>query len=293
VDYFLSQVVSGLSLGFVYAGLALALVIVYQGSGILNFAQGELATLSTFMAWSALRAGLPWWAAVPLVIAASFLVGVLIQRLFMRPVERAAELSVLIVTLAVLLGVNGTVGAIWGFFPHAFESPFGVSGTRVAGILVTAHQVGVALVMIAVLAAFTAFIRLTPAGLRMRAAAQNPVSSRLLGIRVGWMLALGWGLAAVMGAITGILSAPLIGLDTNVFLGILLYAFAAAALGGFGSMPGAVVGGLVLGLTQTLAGAYVRAIGYDLNLLVPMALILGTLLIRPSGLFGRASAVRV
>jgi branched-chain amino acid transport system permease protein len=293
VDFFAQQLLSGMATGLVYASLALALVLVFRGTGILNFAQGELAAVSTLVTWSLLQVGVPWWMIVPLVGLGSLGLGIVVERMFIRPVERRSHLSMVIVTLALLLGINALNGLIWGFQSKTISSMFGEGTVRLGSAVVTAQQIGMAGVLVLVMLIVYAFFRFTELGLRMRAAASNPASARLLGIRVGWMLALGWGMAAVLGAVAGLLSAPIIGLDPNTMSGVLLFAFAAAAFGGFNSMLGAVLGGIVVGVSQNLGATYIPAIGHDLDLVVPFLIILLVLLMRPTGLFGRASAVRV
>jgi branched-chain amino acid transport system permease protein len=287
------QIVVGLSIGLVFAGIALALNVVYQGTGVLNFAQGEMAVFSAFLAWALVQTGLSFWLALPVVLVASFAVGYLVERIFVRPVERASELSILIVTLALFMAFNAATGAIWGHTPQEFSSPFGEHVWDVGGVIVTAHQVGMAVVLSLVLALVGLFFRLTDTGLQMRAAAQNPDSSRLLGIRVGRTLAFGWGLASVVGGVAGVMAAPVLGLAPDMMTSTLLLGFAAAALGGFGSRIGAVVGGIVIGLLSTLAGAYVPGLGGDLNVAVPFLVIVLVLLLRPAGLFGTPSTLRV
>lgn len=287
------QIVVGLSIGLVFAGIALALNVVYQGTGVLNFAQGEMAVFSAFVAWALVGAGLPFWLALPAVLLISFALGFAVERVFVRPVEQSSELSILIVTLALFLAINAATGAIWGHTPQEFESPFGGHVWDVGGVLITAHQVGMAAVLTVVLILVGLFFRLTDTGLRMRAAAQNPDSSRLLGIRVGQTLAFGWGLAAVVGGVAGVMAAPVLGLAPEMMTSTLLLGFAAAALGGFGSRIGAVVGGIALGLLSTLAGAYVPGLGGDLNVVVPFVVIVLVLLLRPAGLFGTPSTLRV
>jgi branched-chain amino acid transport system permease protein len=293
MDFLVQQVMSGASSGMIYASLALALVLVYRGTGVLNFAQGEIAGFSTFLAWTLLQFGLPWWATLPLVLLLSLALGILLERVFVRPVERASHLSLVLVTLGLLLATNAVTGLFWGFQTKRIDSLFGERTLRLGSAVITTQQLGMAGVLIAVMLLLYAFFRFTALGLRMRAVAVNPVSARLLGIRVGWLLALGWGMAAMLGAIAGVLSAPIIGLDPNAMSGVLLFGFAAAALGGFSSMPGAVVGGLVVGISQNLGATYVPGIGEDLDLVVPFAIIVLVLLVRPAGLFGRAAAVRV
>lgn len=292
MEYFAQQTVSGLAVGFVYAGIALALVIVFQGTGVLNIAQGELATLAAFLAWTFADAGVPWLLAFPMVVVLCFAIGVGLERVFIRPVEGAPELTILVVTVGLLLGINGILGLVWGFSPHTLEGPFGSGALHFGEVTVTAEQAGVAVVMSVALGVFYAFFRFTALGLAMRAVALNPRSAALLGIRVGWVLAIGWGLAAAMGAVAGMLTAPLIGLDVNLFFALLLYGLAAATLAQFNNMVVAVIGGLVVGLSQTLSAAYIGVIGNDLNLVVPFGLIVLVLIFKPGG-FGRASSARV
>ncbi len=288
----LQQLIAGLSIGLVYAGIALALTVVYQGTGVLNFAQAEMAGLSAFAAWALTSTGLSFWLALPVVIAGSFVLGFAVERVFIRPVEDAPELSLLLVTLALFVACNATVGAVWGYQPKTFESPFGRTAWDAGGVLITAQQVGMAAVLGLLLVIVGLIFQRTDLGLRMRAAAQNPDSSRLLGVRVGMTLALGWGVAAAVGGVAGVMAAPTLGLSPDIMTPALLLAFAAAALGGFGSRAGAVIGGLLIGVLSVLAGAYVPGLGGDLNIVVPFAVIVIVLLIRPAGLLGTASSVR-
>jgi branched-chain amino acid transport system permease protein len=284
----LLQVLAGLSNGGIYASLALALVMIYQATHLVNFAQGEMAMFATYIAWSLINAGLGYWPAFLLTVGIAFVLGVLIERLVIRPVENAPVLAVVVVFIGLLVILNSIAGWIFSYTIKSFPSPFpGALGIR----YMSPHQVGALLVTLLVLALLYLFFRFTPLGLAMRAAAQNPVSSRLVGIRVGWMLALGWGLAAAIGAVAGMMVAPIVYLDPNMMAGILLYAFAAALLGGIDSPGGAVVGGLVVGVLENLLGAFV--IGNELKLVVALVLIVGVLLVRPSGFFGSVQVTRV
>jgi branched-chain amino acid transport system permease protein len=293
MDVFLQQVLSGLATGGIYASLALALVMIYQATDVVNFAQGEMAMFATYLAWSMLNAGVSYWVAFVLTLAIAFVAGVAIQRIIIRPVETAPILTIVIVTLGLLVILNSVAGWIWTYLQKPFPSPFPREPIRVGGIVFGAHDVGEIAVTLVMLALLFAFFRFTPLGLAMRAAAQNPVSSRLAGIRVGWMLALGWGLAAVFGAVAGLMVAPVLTLDPNMMGGIQIYAFAAATLGGFGSPVGAVIGGFIVGVTENLVGTYVSFIGTELKLTVALAMIIVVLLVRPTGLFGRAVVRRV
>jgi len=285
--------VSGLATGSIFASMALALVLIYRSMNVINFAQGEMAMFSTFIAWQLIAFGIPIWGAFALTIVLSFAGAVGLERLVVRPVERAPQLTVVIVTLGLLIIFNGLAGWIWGYQLKSFPSPFPTAPIVVGGVAFSSQDVGVVVVSLIALGAIYLFFSRTKLGLAMRAAALYPNESRALGIPVSWMLALGWGLAAVVGAISGIMIAPIVFLDPNMMQGILVYAFAAAVLGGIESPVGAVVGGLVLGVTLNLLGTYVEAIGNDLRLPVAFAIIVAVLVVRPSGLFGRPAATRV
>ncbi|MGO9593527.1 MAG: branched-chain amino acid ABC transporter permease [Steroidobacteraceae bacterium] len=291
MDAFLDQVVAGLATGGIYASLALALVMIYRATHLVNFAQGEMAMFSTYIAWTLIEAGVPYWQAFFLTVAIAFALGVLIERVIVRPVERAPVLSVVVVFIGLLVIFNSLAGWIYTYTIKVFPSPFPEEPVRVGTHSFSAHQIGAVGVTLVVLAILYAFFRYTSVGLAMRAAAQNPESSRLVGIRVGWMLALGWGLAAAIGAIAGMMVAPTVYLDPNMMAGVLLYAFAAALLGGIDSPGGAVLGGFLVGVLENLLGAYV--IVNELKLSVALVLIIGVLVVRPSGLFGKIHVARV
>jgi len=290
---FAEQIVSGLADGSVYASLALALVLIYRSTRAINFAQGEMATFSTFIAWSLMNHGFSFWAAFPVVLAISFAGGVLVERVIIRPVENAPVLTIVIVTLGLALLLNGLMYVIWSGGDRSFNGGFSSRTIKVAGAHISIQYIGIIGVLAALLLVLGLFFRFTKLGLALRASALNPESSRLVGIRVGWMLAFGWGLAAMVGAVGGMMVAPLQFLGPNMMQAILLYAFAAAVLGGLDSPVGAVVGGLLLGLTIDLLGRYVGYIGSTLKLPAALLLILVLLLFRPGGLFGRVAERRV
>jgi branched-chain amino acid transport system permease protein len=290
---FLQQVVSGIASGGIFASLALALVLIYNAMGLINFAQGEMAMFATFIAFALIDRGLSYWIAFPLTLAIAFAGGVLIQRVVIRPVERAPLLTLVIMTLGLATLVNGLAGFMWGYVPRAFPSPFPVQTVNLLGVFVSYQDIGVIAVSAVVLLLIYLLLQRTTVGLTMRAAAHHPEASRLLGVRVSWMLALGWGLAAAVGAVSGIMVAPVLFLEPNMMQSIIIYAFAAAVLGGIESPLGAVIGGLIVGVTVNLAGAYLPFVGGDLELAVALAIIIGVLLVRPNGLFGRPSVRRV
>src|SRR5687768_9540549 len=293
MEILVQQVISGLATGGIYGSVALALVMIYQATDVVNYAQGEMAMFSSYLAWTLMNAGLPYWVAFFGTLVLSFIGGVLIERIVIRPVERAPILTIVIVCIGLLVILNSVAGWIYSYIQKPFPSPFPGRPIKIGNIVFGAHDVGAIAVTLIVLAFLYAFFRFTTLGLAMRAAAQNPASSRLCGIRVGWMLAIGWGLAALVGAVAGMMVAPIVFLDPNMMSGILIYAFASATLGGFTSPGGAVVGGLIVGVTENLVGTYVRFIGTELKLTVALAIILIVLMVRPSGLFGRGVVHRV
>jgi branched-chain amino acid transport system permease protein len=289
MEALLHQVLAGLATGGIYASLALALVMIYQATHLVNFAQGEMAMFTTYIAWTLINAGVPYWVAFFLTVAFAFVLGVLIERVIIRPVEQAPVLVVVVVFIALLLILNSVTGWIYTYTIKTFPSPF--PAQPIFGRYLSSHEFGAIGVTLVVLALLYAFFRFTPLGLAMRAAAQNPESSRLVGIRVGWMLALGWGLAAAVGSVAGMMVAPIVYLDPNMMGGVLLYAFAAALVGGIDNPAGAVVGGFLVGVLENVLGAFV--IGNELKLSVALVIIIGVLLIKPSGFFGRVQVTRV
>jgi branched-chain amino acid transport system permease protein len=286
----LHQVLSGIATGGIYASLALALVMIYQAVHHVNFAQGEMATFSTYVALTFVNTGMPYWLAFVVTVVLSFVLGLLIERIVMRPMENAPVLASVGVFIGLYLFFNSITGWIWDYTIKTFPSPF--EGSRpVLGGFLSGHELGSTGVTLVVLILVYLFFRHTSLGLAMRAAAYNPTSARLVGVRVGWMLALGWGLAAAIGAVAGMMIAPVVFLDPNMMLGVLLYAFAGALLGGIDNPLGAVLGGFAVGVIENLGGAYV--VGTELKLTLALVIIVGVLLVRPAGLMGRAVLSRV
>ncbi len=290
---FLQQVVSGLAQGSIFASLALALVLIYRATDVLNFGQGEMATFTTYVAWSLMNQGLSFWPAFALTLVIAFVGGAAIERTIIRPVEHRPEIVIVIVTIGLLIALNGLTGWIWGAEVKAFDSPFPNSTHEIGGVVVASQDIGVLVVCLLTVLLLWAFFRFTTIGLTMRAVANSQDASRLLGVRVGWMLALGWGLAAMLGAVAGMMAAPTQFLDPNLMLIILIYSFAAAVLGGIDSPLGAVVGGMVLGVLINILGTYVDFIGGELRLPSALFVLLVVLLIRPQGLFGHKVVRRV
>jgi len=289
MEAFLHQVLAGLATGGIYASLALALVMIYQATHLVNFAQGEMAMFATYIAWSLINAGMPYWPAFLLTVVFAFVLGVVIERVIIRPVENAPVLAIVVVFIALLVILNSVAGWIYTFTIKSFPSPF--PAEPIFGKYITSHQGGAIGVTMVVLVLLYLFFRFTSLGLAMRAAAQNPDSARLVGIRVGWMLALGWGLAAAVGGVAGMMVAPIVFLDPNMMGGVLLYAFAAALVGGIDNPAGAVFGGFLVGVLENVLGAFV--IGNELKLAVALVLIIGVLVVKPSGFFGKVLVTRV
>ena len=287
------QVVSGIAAGGVYASLALALVLIYRAMDVANFAQGEMAMFSTFIAYTLITAvHLPYAVVFPLTILIAFAGGVLIERVMIRPFEGKPILTLVIVTLALFFLTNGLAGQVWGYILQDFPSPFAAEPIRFAGIYIGQQDLGILGLCLVILTIVYLFFRFTKVGLAMRAAALYPEASKLVGVRVSWMLALGWGLASSVGATAGMMIAPITFLDPNFMQPILLFAFAAAVLGGIESPLGAVIGGLTVGVLLALVGSYLPA-GQNLRLPFPLVIIVAVLLIRPAGFLGQAVVRRV
>lgn len=294
MQLFLSQVLNGVGNGVIYASVALALVLIFRTTGLLNFAQGEMALFSTFTTWRLTEAGLPIGAAIAVSLAASFVAGVVIERVLIRPVESSKNpLNVVIVTLGMFLALNSLAQLVFGTDPQQMPSLFPKGQSTGGGLTVNKGTVGLAVVLVLECLVLYLLLQRTKIGLALRAVASNQDSSRLVGIRVGTMLMVGWGLSAALGALAGsLVAANKTGFDASLMQGVLVYAFAAAAVGGFDSIFGAVVGGLVVGVAEALTVQYVDALD-GITILVPFGLIALVLLVRPNGLFGRPTVERV
>jgi branched-chain amino acid transport system permease protein len=292
MELFLHQVLAGFATGSIYACLALAIVMIYQTINHLNFAQGEMAMFSTFIAWQLMQWGVPYWVAFAATIAFSFLAGVAIERVLFRPLRTAPVLSHVVVFIALFAILNSLAGFVWDYNVKSFPTPFG-SRSLFGNGLMSSHDAGMMGVTLALLVLLYVFFRHTRIGLAMRAAAANPESARLSGVRVGWMIALGWGMAAAIGAVAGVMIAPVVFLDPNMMTSILDYGFAAAVVGGLTSPGGAVLGGLAVGVTENLAGTFIPYVGRELKLTIALFIIVAVLSVKPSGLFGRTVVSRV
>jgi len=292
MELFTSQVLAGIATGAIYACMALAVVVIYQAIDHLNFAQGEMAMFSTFIAWQLIQWGTPYWAAFALTLIISFAGGVLIERALFKPLANAPILAHVACFIALFAIFNSVAGLTWDFTIKQFPSPFG-SKPFLGSQLISTHQAGMIGVTVGLLLLLYMFFRYTRVGLAMRAAASLPESARLVGINVGWTIALGWGLASAIGAVAGMLIAPIVFLEPNMMGGVLLYGFAAAVLGGLSSPLGAVMGGFLVGIFENLVGTYIPGVGNELKLPIALALIVTVLIAKPNGLFGRTVVQRV
>jgi len=301
MEQFLQQMASGLANGALYSCVALALVMIFVSTDHINFAQGEMAMFSTYLSWQLMTWGANFWVAFVAAVLLSFVLGVVIERVVLRPLHTAPVLSIVVVFIGLLAICNSVAGAIWSYLLKEFPSPFPKTDFGIPG-LIGPHQLGVVVITLLVLTALFVFFRYTPLGLAMRAAAQNPQMARLVGVRVDWMLALGWGLAAAVGAVAGIMVAHIVYLDPNMMGGILLYAFASALVGGISNPGGAVAGGFIVGVLENLVaylgsqlekttGVYI--IGNGEKLTVALIIVIFVLTVKPAGLFGRVVVKRV
>lgn len=291
---FIEQFLNGIGNGVIYASVALALVLIYRSTGLLNFAQGEMALFSTFLAWKLTDGGMPVAAAIAVSMAFSFVAGAVIERFIIRPVEAAHNpLNVVIVTLGLFLAINALAQLIFGTDPQTMPSLFPSDSFELGEVGIRKNTIGLAGVLVVECLLLYLLLQKTKVGLALRAVASNQESSRLVGINTGLMLMLGWGLAAALGAVAGsLVAASYTGFDASLMAQVLVYAFAAAALGGFDSPLGAVVAGLIVGVADALTVEYIDALD-GINVVVPLSLILIVLLVRPNGLFGRRTVERV
>ena len=299
VDIFLSRIFSGMTAGSIYVLIALALVVVFRSSSTINFAQGEFALFTAYIAWWLTTKGVPLLAALAACMAAGFALGAVTERLLIRPVRARSETAVLIVALGLFTGLNGLDGLIWGsedkifpkLLPSADADYFLIGGARLHY-----DSIGVFVCMAAVVGLLVALFKWTPLGLQMRAVATNAESASLAGVKVGRVLVMSWGMSATIGSLAGVLLVPILPpnqLDLASFFSVLIYASAAALFGGLDSVKGAVVGGLGLGVAESLINGYATFIGGSLPLTVALTIIVLVLVVKPTGVFGARRVERV
>ena len=291
--YFIQLVVEGFATGSIYGALALAIVLVNRATGLINFAQGALAVVSTFVAFGLTQAGVPLIVAMLISFGFAFVLGAGVERLIVRRFEGGDPDTAVVVTIGLLVFFSGVAALIWGYEPRQFPSLFSLKSIDIGGVFISVRSIGTIVVLVAAMALLQVLFRTTKLGLAMRAVADNPQSAGLSGLPVSRLLMVGWGLAAVLGAIAGVLVAPQLFISPNMLDFALVYALAAAILGGLDSPLGAVVAAWFIGIVENLAGAYVDFIGDDLKIAVPFIAMLIILIVRPQGLFGRKVVVRV
>ena len=292
MQQFLNLTLIGIVLGVVFAAFALTLVLIFRATRIINFGQGAMAMFSTYLGLQTIQAGYSYWIALAVALGSGFLIGGVVERIVIRPVETGPELNAVIVTLGVFVGFIALASILFGNTLESFPAPFSLSGFEVGGanIAVTRNDLYRLVAVLLAMGLLVALFRFTTLGLQMRAAAFGQEVARLLGVRVGWMLTLGWALAGLFGALSGMLIAGGGLVSPNFMDGVIVFGFVAAVLGGLDSFVGAVVGGIVLGLTSTYVTGYIDS---SLVTLAALAILLAVLLLKPGGLFSSSVARRV
>jgi branched-chain amino acid transport system permease protein len=290
---FVQLVVDGLSTGSVYAALALAIVLVHQATGLINFAQGGMAVLSAYVVWWLTNQGLPLIAAILVAIVFSVVFGALVERWLMRRFERGDPDTAVVVTIGLLTLITGFAGWLWTYNNQQFPSLFSLDTVSFLGVSVSVRSLGTTAVIVVAMLLLQGLFVGTKLGLALRAVAINPQSAAFSGLPVGRLLMVGWGLAAALGAVAAVLVAPQLTLTPGMLDNALVYALAAVILGGLTSPIGVVVAAWIIGVLENLAAVYVPFIGFDLKVAVPFILIFVVLIFRPQGLFGRKTVVRV
>jgi len=293
MDKFIQLVVDGLSTGSVYAALALAIVLVHSATGLINFAQGGMAVLSAYVVWVLTNQGVPLILAILLSIIFSFVLGAVVERWLMRRFERGDPDTAVVVTIGLLTLITGFAGWMWTYNNQQFPSLFSLDTVSLLGVSISIRSIGTTLVIIVAMVLLQGLFFGTKLGLALRAVAINPQSAAFSGLPVERLLMVGWGLAAALGAVAGALVAPQLTLTPGMLDSVLVYGLAAVILGGLTSPVGVVIAAWIIGVLENLAAVYVGFIGFDLKVAVPFILIFVVLIVRPQGLFGRKTVVRV
>ena len=293
MELFVIQVIDGIAMGAIYGSLALAMVLIFRTTGILNFAQGEMALVFTYVTWQLSQWGIPLVLAIIAGVLLAFLGGAVLEFTVIRRLSQVDEWAMVILTFGLFLLLSNLTGFIWGYLPVSFGEIFPTGSLSVFGISITLASLGTMLVVLVEIALLTFVMQHTKVGLGMRATVSNLNSAKLVGINVRGMSMLGWGIASAIGAVAGILAAPKLYIEPGMMFSVLLYALAAAALGGFDSLYGSVVAALIIGVSENMAATYIPWIGSELKIAVPLAIIFAVLVLKPSGMFGSKEAVRV
>jgi branched-chain amino acid transport system permease protein len=289
---FIDLTLNGISTGAVYAAVALALVMIWRATRIVNFAQGAMLMITTSIALDVIDSSGSYWLGFAVALVSGLVLGALVERVLIRRVEGGPPLNAVIVTLGLLILLEAIAGMVWGNTPRSFPPAFSIEGYEVGGtrVLFSPNDTFIVLVVVGVAVALAALFRGTAIGLKMRAAAFRPEVARMLGVRVGRMLTLGWALAALVGSLAGVLVAPEVFVGPNQFDSILIFGFTAAVIGGLDSPVGAVVGGVLLGLALSYVSGYE---GSSLVTLAALVVLIAVLMIRPGGLFSSTRERRV
>ena len=292
MQQFVNTALGGLTLGMVYAAFALALVLIWRSTRIVNFAQAPMAMVTTFIALVLIEAGHSYWLGFAAALVSGLVLGALIERVVVRPVEGKSEINAVILTLGIFVVLHALAAVVFGNRFRSFPAPFGIRGFEVGDTTIglTGFGVFTILVVLLVMGLLVALFRFTDLGLRMRAAAFNQEVARLLGVRVGQMLTLGWALASVVGSLSGLLIAGGNLVHPAYMDSVVVFGFVAAVLGGLDSPVGAVIGGLLLGLSLSFVSGYV---GSQLVPLAALGVLMVVLILRPGGLLGQAEVRRV
>jgi branched-chain amino acid transport system permease protein len=283
MNHFINLTLSGLASGATYAALALSLVIIFQATRLVNFAQPALALMSVYTAYTVVQLTGSYWIGFASALTIGLVAGAVVERVIIRPIARVSELNGIIVTLGLLLIVQGGVGMIWGNEQHGLQYAFSYVGRFSPADAFTVGSVAVVALLL------FALYRYTPLGLRMRAAAFRPEAARLSGVKVGLMLTVGWGIASAIGALAGMLAGPPF-LSPNVFDVVFVFGITAAVVGGLDNPFGAVIGGMLIGLGLTYVSGYA---GPELATLAALAIVVLVLSVRPDGILSRPTARKV
>jgi branched-chain amino acid transport system permease protein len=289
---FIDLTLNGIANGAIYAAVALSLVLIWRATRILNFAQAGMLMFTTFIAWAAIDSGASYWVGFAVALLSGLVLGAIVERVIIRPVEGAPPLNAIIVTLGVLVLLQAAAGMIWGGNPRSFPPAFSIRGYVIGdhAVLFSPFDLFTVVVVAALMAGVILLFTRTSLGLRMRAAAFAPEVARLVGVRVGHMFTVGWALASLAGSLAGVLVAPSVFVAPNTFDSVLVFGFTAAVIGGLESPLGALVGGTALGLALSYVSGYG---GAELVTLGALVILIAVLMVRPSGLFTRTQARRV
>jgi branched-chain amino acid transport system permease protein len=292
MDRFVDLTLSGISNGAVYAAVALSLVLIWRSTRIVNFAQSAMLMVTTFVAWSVVHHGGSYWLALVAAMVSGLVLGAVVERVFIRPVEGGPPLNAVIVCLGLLVLLEAIAGMVYGGTPRSFAPAFDIRGFSVGDrrVLFSPADLFTVLVVFVVMLALGLLFTRTSVGLRMRAAAFSPEVARMLGVRVGRTLTLGWGLATAVGALAGVLIAPSTFVGPTQFEAVLVFGFTAAVIGGLESPIGAVVGGILLGIALSYVSGYA---GSDVVTLGALIILVAVLMVRPSGIFATRGGRRV